>query len=188
MCTGPVTIGLNLESQRENSLKQNTYNAIKSTPPYRSCQSWSWPRCASGRPQCLCKLRSERGSCNHYLIVATKLNNFILSGRTFHSSERLRKVPLPPTLTLKQTHRGLSVTILATHCEIQSGEDWFEFDHFLIILMIAFIIAIFIPIINQLWRDKFTDNINNQPERVAVDHIDVASLTPGRRIIMIFFI
>ena len=51
--------------------------------------------------------------------------------------------------------------------------------------MIAFIIAIFIPIVSQLWScDKFTDNINNQPERVAVDHIDVASLTPGRGIIM----
>ena len=67
------------------------------------------------------------------------------------------------------------------------GRIGFEFDHFLMIVMIAFIIAIFIPIINQLWRDKFTDNINNQPERVAVDHIDVASLTPGRGIIMTFF-
>ena len=94
---------------------------------------------------------------------------------------------MPLTLTLKTTHRGLSVTILATHCEIQSGEDWVEFDHFLIILMIAFIIAIFIPIRDLLWSDNITDNINNQPERVAVDHIDVASLTPGRGIIMTDF-
>ena len=63
------------------------------------------------------------------------------------------------------------------------GRIVFEFDHFLIILMIAFIIAIFILIIDQL----LSDNINNQPERVAVDHIDVASLTPGRGIIMTDF-
>ena len=55
--------------------------------------------------------------------------------------------------------------------------------------MIAFIIAIFILIINTNLGvlNKFTDNMNNQPERVAVDHIDVASLTPGRGIIMTDF-
>ena len=108
-----------------------------------------------------------------------------MPGRTFQPSERLRRVPdsdseanSPRTECYNPGHPLSDPVCGRLDLNLITFFDYFD-D--------CFHNRNFHPDYRITWSDKFTDNVNNQPERVAVDHIDVASLTSGRGIIMTDF-